>query len=926
MNNNSWFKKEKPMLTLPGLGGGSASNLWKSGDDKTYVDDVFSTFVYTGNGSSQTINNGLDLSGDGGMTWIKSRTNPGTGHYHHLVDTERAKVNGFRPALYSNTNEQQDTYSASNYGGVSSFNSDGFTLSAGNASDDFLNANTIKYSSWSFKKTPGFFDCVTWTGNSTAGRQISHSLGCKPGLIILKCSSVTGEPWYVYHRDLGATKHLKFETVSAATSDEPWNNTEPTSTHFTLAQYNSSNGSGKTYVAYLFAGGESSESGATSVSFDGVTYNQRLDIADTSDLEISNSEFTMECWFRQDTNSGSGSNSHTLLSKWDNDGRKEFIFRITENNSKQCLHWLSSSNGSSNDANLYGNSTITNGAWNHAAVTRDSSGKIRMFLNGLLQESMGTQASTHANSHEFMIGANGSSGVEQYMSGDISNVRFIKGQCLWTSSFRPTNEPLTTTSQGATASNVKLLCCNDSSPTGSTVTPGTITNFNSLTASTDSPFDDPESLKFGTGGDESIVKCGSYYGTGSSTTAPLVHIGWEPQYIFFKNSDTNNDWRCYDYIRGIGNTASTTINDSRLMFNSANAEETGNDKFDLTSTGFKLNLSDPDMNGSGNKIIYFAIRRADGYVGKPASVGTDVFAMDTGDGNPSALPTMSSNFPVDFGTIKYNTASQGWYTGTRQTRSMTTFINDTSQETSNSILKWDSNKGFWESLQSFYCGYMWKRHLGFDVVYYKGNSGGDTSGDSQVIPHSLNAVPEMIWTKGRDGGQGYWGVYHKGLNGGTNPWNYRLLLNENYAESEGSGSNSSWYWNDTAPTATHFSVGEISNTNNNGTSFFALLFASVPGISKVGSFSGSSSSQTITCGFQPRFLIIKNRTNGNSWFVLDTLRGWGSGNDNFLLLDTQSPQDGNYDIGAPTSTGFTLTGGDTNYNNTGYEYVYYAHA
>ena len=109
-------------------------------------------------------------------------------------------------------------------------------------------------------------------------------------------------------------------------------------------------------------------------------------------------------------------------------------------------------------------------------------------------------------------------------------------------------------------------------------------------------------------------------------------------------------------------------------------------------------------------------------------------------------------------------------------------------------------------------------------------------------------------------------------------------------------------------------------------SFFALLFSSVPGISKLGSFSGSSSSQTITCGFQPRFLIIKNRTNANSWFVLDTLRGWGSGNDNFLLLDTQSPQDGNYDIGAPTSTGFTLTGGNSHTNANGNNYIYYAHA
>ena len=66
MNNNSWFKKEKPMLTLPGLGGGSASNVyWRptggGGDEKTYIDDVFSTYLYRGNQTSKVVNNGIKI-------------------------------------------------------------------------------------------------------------------------------------------------------------------------------------------------------------------------------------------------------------------------------------------------------------------------------------------------------------------------------------------------------------------------------------------------------------------------------------------------------------------------------------------------------------------------------------------------------------------------------------------------------------------------------------------------------------------------------------------------------------------------------------------------------------------------------------------------------------------------------------------------
>ena len=191
-----------------------------------------------------------------------------------------------------------------------------------------------------------------------------------------------------------------------------------------------------------------------------------LEIDDHTDLEIASSQFTMECWFYQVANSTSGSGSHTLMSKWDNDGRKEFIFRITDS-SGQKLHWLSTTDGSSNQT-ITGNTTVTNNAWHHAAATRDSSGVIRLFLDGTLQSSTLTQSSTYAGTHEFMIGANGSSGIEQFMDGYISNVRFIKGSCLYTTGFTPPTTAL------KSVTNTKLLCCNQSTVTGSTITPGII--------------------------------------------------------------------------------------------------------------------------------------------------------------------------------------------------------------------------------------------------------------------------------------------------------------------------------------------------------------------------------------------------------------------------------------------------------------------
>ena len=76
-------------------------------------------------------------------------------------------------------------------------------------------------------------------------------------------------------------------------------------------------------------------------------------------------------------------------------------------------------------------------------------------------------------------------------SGLISNLRITKGQAIYTSNFTKPSSALTLTSQGATSSNVVLLCCNKSTPTGSTKTPGTISTEDNPTSSTDDPFSAP---------------------------------------------------------------------------------------------------------------------------------------------------------------------------------------------------------------------------------------------------------------------------------------------------------------------------------------------------------------------------------------------------------------------------------------------------
>ena len=218
-----------------------------------YVDDVFSTFLYTGTGAAQTITNEIDLDGEGGLVWIKNRSRSTS---HVLFDTERGASTGTsntqNKVLASNSTSEEGLGSL--VAGISSFNSNGFTLDGSQISP--YNANgpsTEDYVSWTFRKAPGFFDVVTYTGNSTAGRTVSHNLGSVPGVIIVKNLSSSNN-WPVFHRSLGATKILELnESDDATTTSAYWNDTAPTSTNFTLGSLSNVNGSGKNYVAYLFA-------------------------------------------------------------------------------------------------------------------------------------------------------------------------------------------------------------------------------------------------------------------------------------------------------------------------------------------------------------------------------------------------------------------------------------------------------------------------------------------------------------------------------------------------------------------------------------------------------------------------------------------------------------------------------------------------
>ena len=222
--------------------------------------EYFNTNTYSGNGSTQTITNGL-FSPD--LMWVKCRN---AGHNHVLQDTVRGVGSGKN--LSSNQTQSEGT---DNDGYMLATTSTGFTVNAGNGT----NNSGLTYVGWQWRgsdstavsNTDGTiasqvsanptagFSVVTYTGTGVTAT-VGHGLGVAPKMIIVKSRSGGGSSytWGVYHASTGATKYFELNTTAAvAIASTPWNNTAPTSSVFNIGTWTSVNTNTQTYVAYCFA-------------------------------------------------------------------------------------------------------------------------------------------------------------------------------------------------------------------------------------------------------------------------------------------------------------------------------------------------------------------------------------------------------------------------------------------------------------------------------------------------------------------------------------------------------------------------------------------------------------------------------------------------------------------------------------------------
>jgi hypothetical protein len=214
--------------------------------------------LYTGNSSTQTINNVSGFYPD--FNWIKRRNGSSA---HVLVNS----VAGGTKQLFSNTTALEQT----NTNITNGISSSGIALGDNSSGTGDTNLSGGTYVLWQWLANAGTavtntagtissqvsanttsgFSVVTWTGTGVAAT-IGHGLGVAPSWIVAKPRSNSGG-WPVYHASLGNTGRLYLEsTAGNSPSAVVWNSTSPTSTVFSVGTGTDANTIGYTYVGYCW--------------------------------------------------------------------------------------------------------------------------------------------------------------------------------------------------------------------------------------------------------------------------------------------------------------------------------------------------------------------------------------------------------------------------------------------------------------------------------------------------------------------------------------------------------------------------------------------------------------------------------------------------------------------------------------------------
>jgi len=243
----------------------------------TSIDDpsaYFQTALWTGtNAKDKVITNDGNSNLQPDLIWAKSRTSTSYTDNHFIVDSSRGRTKGIVPNATSAETTTTGNATQQAERDLQSFDTNGFTVGIVN-STAALNAQDASLVGWQWKANGGTtssntdgsitstvqadtdagFSIVTWTGNGTSGATVGHGLGVKPSHIIIRNRSTSNINWTNYASNIGATKFLQLnKTTAETTATNRFNDTEPTTSVFSLGDSSRSNGNTSDMIAYCFA-------------------------------------------------------------------------------------------------------------------------------------------------------------------------------------------------------------------------------------------------------------------------------------------------------------------------------------------------------------------------------------------------------------------------------------------------------------------------------------------------------------------------------------------------------------------------------------------------------------------------------------------------------------------------------------------------
>ena len=395
---------------------------------------------------------------------------------------------------------------------------------------------------------------------------------------------------------------------------------------------------------------------------------------------------------------------------------------------------------------------------------------------------------------------------------------------------------------------------------------------------------------FGNAGTDNVITCGSFTTDGSGNAT--VTLGYEPQWVLVKRYDTTQSWYMMDVMRGMnvsgtGNALSPNTTAAEISFGNPSP----------TATGFQW------VGGQASApLIYIAIRRGPMKVPTDATkvynavarTGTGASATITGLGfTPDWWHCFRTSGGLDHPIVdRLRGSDRGLYSNLLQAED-SLGGNPTFSVTMDGVSLATLTGGLFNGSGSPYINHFFKRSPSyFDIVCYSG------TGSATTQTHNLGVVPQLIIVKRRSA-SGAWDSYSAFL---ANT-DYIALSSANPAQTNTDR------WNSTSPTSSVFTVGTSTTTNASGSTYVAYLFATTAGVSKVGTYTGNGTTQTINCGFTggARFVLIKRTdSSGGDWYTYDTVSGMTVLTDPYILMNSTAAQTATLGSVTTVTTGFAL--------------------